>query len=80
MITAQFFLVGSGIIRDEAAVRAMSRSGNRREILKKVRAYVVVQEVIGGDGIEGVCTEYPIPLTLDPTPTRRDPGDAGQRK
>jgi proteasome lid subunit RPN8/RPN11 len=56
------------------------RAAIDREILKKVRAYAVVQEVIGGDGIEGVCTEYPIPLTLDPTPTRRDPGDAGQRK
>jgi len=30
-ITAQFFLVGSGILRDEAAVKAMSRSGDRRE-------------------------------------------------
>jgi phytol kinase len=33
-ITAQFFLVGSGILKDEAAVRAMSRSGDRREILR----------------------------------------------
>ncbi len=33
-ITAQFLLVGLGIIRDEAAVRAMSRSGDRREILR----------------------------------------------
>lgn len=33
-ITIQFVLVGTGIIRDEAAVRAMSRSGDRREILR----------------------------------------------
>lgn len=33
-ITLQFFLVGSGVIRDEAAVKAMSRSGDRREILR----------------------------------------------
>jgi phytol kinase len=33
-ITVQFFLVGTGVIRDEAAVRAMSRSGDRGEILK----------------------------------------------
>jgi len=33
-ITVQFFLVGSGVIKDEAAVRAMSRSGDRREILR----------------------------------------------
>jgi len=33
-ITVQFILVGTGIIRDEAAVQAMSRSGDRREILR----------------------------------------------
>ena len=33
-ITAQFALVGTGVIRDESAVRAMSRSGDRREILR----------------------------------------------
>lgn len=33
-ITAQFVLVGLGIIRDEQAVKAMSRSGERAEILK----------------------------------------------
>lgn len=33
-ITAQFLLVGAGIIRDEAAVQAMSRTGDRREILR----------------------------------------------
>lgn len=33
-ITFQFFLVGIGIIKDEAAVQAMSRTGNPREILR----------------------------------------------
>lgn len=33
-ITAQFFLVGAGLIQDEAAVLAMSRTGDRREILR----------------------------------------------
>jgi phytol kinase len=33
-ITIQFILVGTGIIRDEAAVQAMSRTGDRREILR----------------------------------------------
>ncbi len=33
-ITVQFLLVGLGVIKDQAAVDAMSRSGNRREILR----------------------------------------------
>ena len=33
-ITAQFALVGLGVLRDPAAVKAMSRSGDRREILR----------------------------------------------
>ena len=33
-ITAQFALVGLGLWRDPAAVKAMSRSGDRREILR----------------------------------------------
>lgn len=33
IITTQFFLVGTGIIKDEAAVASMSRTGDRREIL-----------------------------------------------
>lgn len=33
-ITIQFALVGSGVIRDPAAVEAMSRTGDRREILR----------------------------------------------
>ena len=34
VITAQFVLVGTGIIKDDAAVKAMSRTGERREILR----------------------------------------------
>jgi len=33
-ITAQFALVGAGVIKDPAAVQAMSRTGDRREILR----------------------------------------------
>jgi len=33
-ITLQFALVGSGLIKDQAAVDAMSRTGDRREILR----------------------------------------------
>jgi phytol kinase len=34
LITIQFSLVGTGLMKDEAAVKAMSRSGDRREILR----------------------------------------------
>jgi phytol kinase len=33
-ITAQFALVGLGLMKDQAAVQAMSRTGDRREILR----------------------------------------------
>jgi phytol kinase len=33
IITFQFFLIGIGVIKDEASVQAMSRTGNRKEIL-----------------------------------------------
>lgn len=33
-ITLQFFLVGLGVLKDEAAVQAMTRTGNPREILR----------------------------------------------
>jgi proteasome lid subunit RPN8/RPN11 len=47
-----------------------------REILEKVRAYTVVEDVVGSENIAGLITEYPIPLTLEPTPLRRE--DAGR--
>lgn len=34
LITVQFALVGTGILKDEAAVKAMSRTGDPREILR----------------------------------------------
>ena len=34
LITVQFTLVGTGLIKDEAAVKAMSRTGDRGEILR----------------------------------------------
>lgn len=42
MITVQFFLVGSGIIKDEASVKAMSRSGKREEILQGPLYYGII--------------------------------------
>lgn len=33
-ITVQFFLIGTGIIKDQASVDAMSRTGDRKEILR----------------------------------------------
>jgi phytol kinase len=42
LITAQFVLVGTGIINDEAAVKAMSRTGDRREILRGPLFYGIV--------------------------------------
>jgi phytol kinase len=41
-ITFQFLLVGLGLIQDPAAVQAMSRTGNRREILKGPLYYGIV--------------------------------------
>jgi len=42
VITAQFALVGTGIIKDDAAVKAMSRTGDRREILRGPLFYGIV--------------------------------------
>jgi len=41
-ITVQFTLIGLGITQDEAAVKAMSRSGDRREILRGPLFYGLV--------------------------------------
>jgi phytol kinase len=41
-ITVQFLLVGLGIMKDEAAVMAMTRHGDRREILRGPLYYGVV--------------------------------------
>jgi phytol kinase len=42
VITAQFVLVGTGILKDEAAIKAMSRTGDRREILRGPLFYGLV--------------------------------------
>lgn len=41
-ITVQFALVGLGIMKDEASVKAMSRSGDRREILHGPLFYGII--------------------------------------
>lgn len=41
-ISIQFALVGFGVIKDQASVDAMSRSGNRREILRGPLFYGIV--------------------------------------
>lgn len=46
MITVQFFLVGAGFIQDPQAVSAMSRSGDRREILRGPLFYGIVFVVL----------------------------------
>jgi phytol kinase len=45
-ITIQFALVGSGLIKDRAAVQAMSRSGDPREILRGPLYYGIVFVVL----------------------------------
>ena len=42
LITVQFLLVGLGIIQDEAAVTALSRTGDRREILRGPLFYGII--------------------------------------
>ncbi len=41
-ITIQFALVGTGVMKDQAAVDAMSRSGDRREILRGPLFYGII--------------------------------------
>ncbi len=42
LISMQFFLIGIGIIKDQSSVDALSRSGNRKEILKGPLIYGLV--------------------------------------
>lgn len=46
LITVQFALVGTGVLKDEAAVKAMSRTGDRREILRGPLFYGIMFVVI----------------------------------
>lgn len=41
-ITVQFVLVGLGVIKDDAAIQAMTRTGDRREILRGPLFYGIV--------------------------------------
>lgn len=58
LITAQFALVGTGIIKDEAAVKAMSRTGDRREILRGPLfygiAFVAITLIYWKDSLVGI--------------------------
>jgi phytol kinase len=45
-ITAQFTLVGLGVVKDQSAVEAMSRSGDRREILRGPLYYGIIFVVV----------------------------------
>ena len=45
-ITVQFALVGLGILKDEASVKAMSRTGDRREILRGPLYYGIMFVVL----------------------------------
>lgn len=42
LITVQFILVGTGIMKDDAAVQAMTRNGNPKEILRGPLFYGIV--------------------------------------
>ena len=42
IITLQFFLIGIGLIKDQSSVDAMSRTGDRREILRGPLYYGIV--------------------------------------
>lgn len=60
LITVQFFLIGVGIIKDQASVDAMSRSGDPREILKGPLFYglifVVVTILFWKDSLVGIIS------------------------
>lgn len=46
LITVQFFLVGIGVMKDDAAVQAMTRTGNPNEILRGPLFYGIVFVVL----------------------------------
>jgi proteasome lid subunit RPN8/RPN11 len=51
-----------------------------REILDKVRAYTVIHEVMGNEGMADVPTECPIPMVLESPRNPQGWGDAGKGK
>jgi len=46
LFAVQFLLIGLGVVKDEASVKAMSRSGDRREILKGPLFYGIIFVVL----------------------------------
>ena len=46
LVTAQFVLVGTGIMKDDAAVQAMTRTGDPREILRGPLFYGIMMVVL----------------------------------
>ncbi len=58
LITVQFALVGTGLLKDEAAVKAMSRTGDRGEILRGPLfygiAFVAVTLIYWKDSLIGI--------------------------
>jgi phytol kinase len=44
--TLQFLLIGMGVIKDDASVKAMSRSGDRREILRGPLYYGIIFVIV----------------------------------
>ena len=46
LITVQFILVGTGLLKDDAAVKAMTRTGNPKEILRGPSFYGIVFVVL----------------------------------
>jgi phytol kinase len=44
--TIQFFLIGTGVIQDPASVQAMSRTGDRREILRGPLFYGIIHVLV----------------------------------
>ena len=42
LFTVQFALIGLGVVKDEASVKAMSRNGDRREILRGPLFYGII--------------------------------------
>jgi phytol kinase len=42
LFTVQFAMIGLGVVKDEASVKAMSRSGDRREILRGPLFYGII--------------------------------------
>jgi proteasome lid subunit RPN8/RPN11 len=51
-----------------------------REILEKVRAYTLVEDVVGSESVAGLTIEYPIPPTLEPASVPLKRKDASRRK